>query len=61
MSGTIAEDRRLVEAVDRAARNASVRGLILVVDSPGGTVAGVSRSMPRCRGFGRRVSRSWRR
>lgn len=40
VSGAIAEDRRLVEAVDRASRNAAVRGLILVVDSPGGTVAG---------------------
>lgn len=40
VSGAIAEDRRLVEAVDRASRNASVKGLILVVDSPGGTVAG---------------------
>ncbi len=40
VSGAIAEDRRTVEALDRAARNASVRGLLLVVDSPGGTVAG---------------------
>ncbi|WP_426955098.1 signal peptide peptidase SppA [Muricoccus radiodurans] len=40
VSGTITDDRRLVEAIDRATRDDSVRGLVLVVDSPGGTVAG---------------------
>ncbi|MBP0493739.1 signal peptide peptidase SppA [Roseomonas sp. SG15] len=40
VSGTITDDRRLVEAIDRAAKSDSVRGMILAVDSPGGTVAG---------------------
>jgi len=40
VSGTITDDRRLVEAIDRAAKSDSVRGMILSVDSPGGTVSG---------------------
>ena len=40
VSGTITDDRRLVEAIDRAAKSDSVRGMLLAVDSPGGTVAG---------------------
>jgi len=40
VSGAITDDRRLVEAIDRAARTDAVRGMILSVDSPGGTVAG---------------------
>ena len=40
VSGTITDDRRLLEAIDRAAKSDSVRGMILAVDSPGGTVSG---------------------
>jgi protease-4 len=40
VSGTIADDRRLIEAIDRAAKSDSVRGMVLAVDSPGGTVSG---------------------
>ncbi|MBB5694286.1 signal peptide peptidase SppA [Muricoccus pecuniae] len=40
VSGTITDDRRLVEAIDRAAKASNVRGMVLAVDSPGGTVAG---------------------
>jgi protease-4 len=40
VSGTITDSRKLVEAVDRAAKSTSVRGMILSVDSPGGTMAG---------------------
>ena len=40
VSGTITDDREVIEAVDAAARDASVRALILTVDSPGGTMAG---------------------
>jgi protease-4 len=40
VSGFIFDDRRLIEAIDRAARDASVRGLIVAIDSPGGSVAG---------------------
>ena len=40
VSGTITDDRRLVEAIDRATKSDSVRGMVLAVDSPGGTVAG---------------------
>ena len=40
VSGTITDDREVIEAVDAAARDVSVRALILAVDSPGGTMAG---------------------
>ncbi|MDB5371144.1 MAG: Signal peptide peptidase SppA [Roseomonas sp.] len=40
VEGTITDDRRVTEALDDAARDDSVRGLILSIDSPGGTVAG---------------------
>ncbi|MFT8243303.1 signal peptide peptidase SppA [Roseomonas sp. BN140053] len=40
VAGTITEDREVIEAVDAAARDSSVRALILAVNSPGGTVGG---------------------
>lgn len=40
VAGTITEDRKLVEAVDAVARDDSARALLVVIDSPGGTVAG---------------------
>ncbi len=38
--GTITDDRRVVEALDRLATDANVKALIIAIDSPGGTVAG---------------------
>ena len=40
VQGLITDDRRVVEALDRAAREGNVRGLIIAIDSGGGTVAG---------------------
>ncbi|MBR0673582.1 signal peptide peptidase SppA [Neoroseomonas soli] len=40
VSGFISEDRRVIEALEEAAKNASVRALIVAIDSPGGTMAG---------------------
>lgn len=40
VEGTITDDRKLTEAIAEAARDPSVRGMILSIDSPGGTVAG---------------------
>lgn len=40
VTGTITDDRQVIEALDAASRDASVRALILAVDSPGGTMAG---------------------
>lgn len=40
VSGIISDDRKLVEQVDALAKDASVPAVMLVVDSPGGTVAG---------------------
>ncbi len=40
VSGVITENRRLIEAVDRLARDRSVAAVLLSVDSPGGSVAG---------------------
>lgn len=40
LQGFIGDDRKLLEALDRARRDASVRGVILAIDSPGGSVAG---------------------
>lgn len=38
--GSIADDRRVIEAIDRVARDSTARALIVAIDSPGGTVAG---------------------
>lgn len=38
--GTITDDRRMIEAIDRLAGNDQVRAVIVAIDSPGGTVAG---------------------
>ena len=40
VSGIITEDRKLIEAVGKLADNASVKALIVRIDSPGGSVAG---------------------
>lgn len=40
VSGFIAEDRRMLEALERAATDNAVRALIVAIDSPGGTMAG---------------------
>lgn len=40
VEGTINDDRKLTEAIAEAARDPAVRGMILSIDSPGGTVAG---------------------
>lgn len=40
VSGAITEDRRMIQALDRAAEDASVRAVIVAIDSPGGTMAG---------------------
>ncbi|MCC6718476.1 MAG: signal peptide peptidase SppA [Acetobacteraceae bacterium] len=40
VSGTITDDRRIVEAVDAVAKDENARALLVVIDSPGGTVAG---------------------
>ncbi|PHK95041.1 signal peptide peptidase SppA [Pseudoroseomonas rhizosphaerae] len=40
IEGTITDDPRVTEAVARAAKDTAVRGMILSIDSPGGTVAG---------------------
>ena len=40
ISGLITEDRKLNEAVAKLASNASTKALIVVVDSPGGSVSG---------------------
>ncbi|MBC7433520.1 MAG: signal peptide peptidase SppA [Rubritepida sp.] len=38
--GTIADDRRLILAIDQLATNDAVRAVIVAIDSPGGSVAG---------------------
>ena len=38
--GTITDDRKVIEAVDGAARDEATRALIVAIDSPGGTLAG---------------------
>jgi len=38
--GFIGDDRRVIEALDRAARDQNVQALILAIDSPGGSMAG---------------------
>jgi protease-4 len=40
VEGTISDDRDLTEAIGKAARDPRVAGMILSIDSPGGTVAG---------------------
>lgn len=40
VSGTITEDRRITEAIDAVGRDDSARALLVVIDSPGGTVSG---------------------
>ena len=40
VNGIIGDDRRTIEALDRAARDGQVRAVIVAIDSPGGTVAG---------------------
>jgi protease-4 len=40
VSGFIREDRRLLQALERAATDDSVRAVLVAIDSPGGTVAG---------------------
>jgi protease-4 len=40
VTGFISEDRRLMQALDRAATDDSVRAVVVAIDSPGGTVAG---------------------
>ena len=40
VSGIITGDRKLVEAIDAVAKDATARALLVVIDSPGGTVAG---------------------
>ncbi|HWT08754.1 MAG TPA: signal peptide peptidase SppA [Roseomonas sp.] len=40
VSGMITEDRRVLQALDRAATDASVRAVLVAIDSPGGTMAG---------------------
>ncbi len=40
VEGIITEDRERLDLIDAAAKDASVRGMILAIDSPGGSVSG---------------------
>ena len=40
VSGFITEDRRVLQAIEDAAKNDAVRALIVAIDSPGGSMAG---------------------
>ncbi|WP_137128496.1 signal peptide peptidase SppA [Roseomonas sp. HF4] len=40
VSGFISDDRRVMQAIDRAAKDDSVRAVIVAIDSPGGSMAG---------------------
>jgi len=40
IEGTITEDDRMLEMLDRLRKSAAVKGVVLTVDSPGGTTAG---------------------
>ena len=40
IEGVILEDRRLIEVIEEASRDASARAMLLVIDSPGGSMAG---------------------
>ncbi len=40
IAGVITEDRKLVEAIDALAKDSHARALVVMIDSPGGTVTG---------------------
>lgn len=40
VSGFITEDRRVLQAIEDAAKNDAVRALVVAIDSPGGSMAG---------------------
>jgi protease-4 len=40
IEGTILEDRRLLEVIEEAGRDASAQAMLLVIDSPGGSMSG---------------------
>jgi len=40
IEGVITEDRRLLEVIEEAGRDASARAMLLVIDSPGGSMSG---------------------
>ena len=40
IEGVITEDRRLLEVIEEASRDASARAMLLVIDSPGGSMSG---------------------
>jgi protease-4 len=40
VSGFISDDRRVMQAIDRAAKDDAVRAVIVAIDSPGGSMAG---------------------
>lgn len=40
VKGTITEDRKLLEAIEAAAKDGATRAILLSIDSPGGTVVG---------------------
>lgn len=40
VEGFIGDDRKLIEAIDRLAKDSSTRALIVAIDSPGGSVGG---------------------
>lgn len=40
IEGVITEDRRLLEVIEEASRDASARAMLLVINSPGGSMAG---------------------
>ena len=40
IEGTILEDRRLLEVIEEASRDTSAQAMLLVIDSPGGSMAG---------------------
>ena len=40
VQGFIGEDRKMLQALERAGRDSSVRAVIVAIDSPGGSVAG---------------------
>jgi len=58
LEGFIADDARLLRELDRARENASVRALVVAVDSPGGSVSGgeaFHRAIARLRESGKPV------
>ena len=40
VNGTITEDRRVVEAIEAVAKDPNARALVVMIDSPGGTMTG---------------------